>query len=184
MLGLQPGWRPVLLVCRGLFRCGRVGVNSPIAAVIADMVYRGVVDNGFVVNIVNVRDVHVIHRAVVVEGSVVPISAFIAETTIAEAVVDATVEADMRTPVAFIPGVGVAAPSPITRSPEEANFGSHRPRTRHPEVAFIPVSPVAGRPQITVGGGHGLLVNWQRGRSDHDRHAELREQGGRYGQYQ
>jgi hypothetical protein len=123
------------------------------------MVRPGVVDYGLVVNIVNVRDVHVIHRAVVVENSVIPISASIADTTIAEAVVDATVEADMRTPVAIIPGVGVAAPTPITRGPEEANFGSHHPRTRHPEVAFIPVSPVAGRPQITVGGGHGLHVH-------------------------
>src|SRR5450756_1882014 len=150
MLGLQRRWRPVLLVCRCLFCLGGAGVNSTGAAVIADMVHSGVVDYGPVVNIVNVRDVHVVHRAVVVEGPVIPISAFIADTTI---------EADMRAPVALIPGVAVAAPTPITGSPEKANFGNQHPRTWHPEVAFIPVSPVAGRPQITVGGAHGLRVH-------------------------
>src|SRR5208337_2325200 len=161
----------------GLLCSGRTSANSTLAAVIADMVHRGFVDYGFVVNIVNVRDVHVVHRGVVVEGPVIPISAFIAD-----AVVDATVEADMRPPVAFIPREGTAAPAPITGSPEEANFGSHHPRTRHPEVALITISPVAGRPQITVRGDHGLLVHRQRGRSDRDRHAELRRRDGRYGQ--
>src|SRR5208283_4825123 len=99
-------------VRRGLFRSGRSSVNSTLAAVVTDMVHCGVVDYGLVVNIVNVRDVHVVHRAVVVEGPVIPISAFIADTTIAEAVVDATVEADMRTPVAFIPREGTPAPAP------------------------------------------------------------------------
>src|ERR1019366_5930879 len=89
MLGLQRRWRAVLLVCRCLFCPGRAGVNSTGAAVITDMVHSGVVDYGPVVNIVNVPDVHVVHRAVVVEGPVIPISAFIADTTIAEAVVDA-----------------------------------------------------------------------------------------------
>ena len=184
MLGLHRRRRPVLLVCRGLFCPARAGVNSTGAAVITDMVHPGVVDHGLVVNIVNVRDVHVIHRAVVVEGPVVPISAFIAHTTIAEAVVNATVEADIRAPVTFIPGVGVAAPTPVTGSPEEANLGSHHPRTGHPEVAFISISPVAGRPQITFGWGHGLNVHRERGRSDRDRYAELRERGDRYGQDQ
>ncbi len=184
MLGLHRRWRPVLLVCRGHFCLARAGVNSTGAAVIADMVHGGVVDHGPVVNIVNVRDVHVIHRAVVVEGSMIPVSAFIADTTVAETVVDATVEADMRAPIALIPSVGVAAPTPVTGSPEKANLGSHHPRTGHPVVAFISISPVSGRPQITFGRGHGLHVHRERGRSDRDRYAELRERGGRYGQYQ
>src|ERR1700674_3213731 len=108
--------RSMTLVCRGRFCCGRAGISSTSATVIADMVHCGVVDYGLVVNIVNVRDVHVVHRAVVVESSVIPISTLIADTTIAEAVVDATVEADMRTPVAAIPSIGVAAPTPITGS--------------------------------------------------------------------
>ena len=183
MLSLHRRWRPVLLVCRGLFCSGRAGVNSTGAAVVADMVHPGVVDYGPVVNIVKVPDVHVVHRAVVVEGSMIPVSAFIAETTVAETVVDATVEADMGAPVAFIPSVAVTAPTPVTGSPEEANLWSHHPRTWHPVVAFISISPVSGRPQITLGRGHGLHVHRERGRCDRDRYAELRERGGRYGQY-
>src|ERR1035441_343923 len=114
------------------------------------MVHRRVVDYGFVVNIVNARAADIIYRAVVAEGPIVPIPAFIAGPTIPKTVVDATVEADLRTPVADIPGIGIAAPTPITWSPEQANFGSHYPRTRHPEVSLIAISPVAGRPQITI----------------------------------
>jgi hypothetical protein len=123
------------------------------------MVHRRVVDHGFVVNIVNTRAADIIYRAVVAEGPIVPIPAFIAGTTIPETVVDATVEANMIAPVPVMPSVGVAAPAPITGSPEQANFGSHYPRTRHPEVSLITISPVAGRPQITIARNHGLRVH-------------------------
>ena len=185
MLGLQRRGRRVLRMCRSLFCRGRSGGHSTLAAVIADMVHRGYVDDRLAVNIGDVRDVHVIHAGVVAEGSVVPISAPIADATITKAVVDATIEADLRTPVAFIPGEGAVAPTPITRSPEQANGGRLDPCTRHPEVAFIPVRPVAGRPQKTRGRDHRLRVNRQGRRSDCDRHAhaELREQGVRDGHY-
>ena len=163
------------LMARGLFRSVRTCVHSTPAAVIADVVVGGVVDHGFVVDVVNIRDVDVVHRAVVVEGSVVPISALIADAAITEAVVDAAVEADLRAPVAIIPGVGVATPAPITRSPEQARFRSHHPRTRHPEVAFLAVGPVTGRPYIALSGGHRLFIHRKCRRSDGDRHAELRE---------
>jgi hypothetical protein len=147
------------LMYRCLFCFGRASSNSTRAAVIADTVHRCVVDYGFVVNIVNVRDVDVIHGAVVVECSVIPISTLIADTTIAEAVVDATVEADVRTPIAAIPSIGVAAPTPITGSPEQSNYRRRHPRTRHPKVALITISPVARCPQIAGARRHGLRVH-------------------------
>ena len=159
MLGLQGRLLPVLLVCRCLFCLGRAGSNPAGTAVVADMVHGSVVDYRLVVNIVNVRDVDVIHRAVVVEGSVIPIAALIADTAIAVPVVDATVETDLRTPVATIPSVGISAPTPITRGPEQAHRGGHHPGTRHPKVAFTPISPVSRRPDITGGGGHRLRVH-------------------------
>src|SRR5208282_5880005 len=165
------------LMGSSLFRRSWASANSAVAAVIADMVVRGVVDYGFVVNVVNVRYIHVIHRAVVVEASVIPISALIADATVAEAIVDAPVKADIRAPVAFIPGKGIATPAPITGRPEKSNFGSHHPRTRHPKIAFLSISPVAGRPHIAVSWGHRLGIDRKRGRSDRDGHAELREQG-------
>src|SRR5208282_4820781 len=114
--------------------------------VIADVVHCRFVDYGLAVDIGDVRDVHIIYRAVVEEGSVVPISTLIPDTAVAKAVVDAAVEADTLAPVAFVPGKGIAAPRPI-----------------------------AGSPQITDRRDHRLLVNRQGGRSDRNRHAELRE---------
>ena len=181
MLGLQCRGRAVLLVGRCFFRrrwpCG----DSTSSAVIADVVERRVVDDGFAVNIVNVRDIHVACRAVIVERSAVPISALITETAIAEAVVDAAVKADTPAPIAFIPGVGVVTPAPVTRRPEQTLFGSLHPRAWNPEVAFVSIRPIAGRPQITVGGAHGLGIYRESRRRNRDRHADLRERGGRYG---
>src|SRR5208337_1328704 len=180
MLALHRSCRRVLLVHRSLFHGGRSGGNSTLAAVVADMVHRGFVNYGLAVNIGDVRDVHVIHRAVVVETSVVPISAPIADTTVAKAVVDATVEADTLAPVTFIPCKGIVAPAPIAGSPEQANGRRLDPCAGNPEVAFITVRPVARCPQITGCGDHGLSVYRQRGRSDRDRHAELRERDSWY----
>ena len=179
MLGLHRRWRPVLLVRRCLLCLGRTGSNAAGAAVVADMVHPRVVDHGFVVNIANVRAAYIIYRAVVAEGPMIPISAFIAGTTITEAVSHAAIKAHMIAPVAVMPSVGIVAPAPITGSPEQANFRSHDPRTRHPEVALVTISPVAGRPQKTVAGDHGLGVHRERRRCDRDRNSELRERGGR-----
>jgi hypothetical protein len=88
------------------------------AAVIAYVVDRDVVDDGLVINVADARHVgDVRHRAVIEEGSMIPISAFIADTTVAESIVDAAVKPDMRTPVPGIPEERPAAPTPITRRP-------------------------------------------------------------------
>src|SRR5580698_3379383 len=174
----------MLLACCGFFCRGGAGVDPASAAVIAHIVDGGIVDDGLVVNVGNVGFADVIHREVVAEGSIVPISAFIADTTVAEAIVDATVEADMRAPVAAIPGEGAAAPSPITGGPEQAHRGRLHVRTRHPEVAFTPVTPVARRPQISCAGEDGLFIDRQPRWSDLHRYCELRKQNGRYGQDQ
>jgi hypothetical protein len=183
VLGLHLRGRRVPLVRRVGLRRVRAGVDSAPAAVVADMVVRRVVDHSLVVNIVNIRDVHIVHRAVVVKGSVIPISAFITGSAIAVAVIYATVEADPVAPIALVPGVGIVAPTPVTWSPEKTGFGGHHPCAWHPEVAFVAIGPVAGRPQITLGGSHWLRVHREFGRSDRDGHAELCERRDRDGQY-
>src|SRR5208283_3492592 len=72
MLGLHCRCRRVMLVHCCLFRCRRAGYKSALAAVIADVVHCRFVDYGLAVDIGDVRDVHIIYRAVVEEGSVVP----------------------------------------------------------------------------------------------------------------
>ncbi len=181
MLSLDRGRLRVLRVGVCLLRRSRTRTDSTGAAVIAHMVHGGGVDYGLAVDIVNYGDVHVIHRGVVAEVSVIPISAAVAGAAVAVAVVHAAVEADLCAPIAAIPGVSIAAPTPIARSPEQACFRRLHPCTRNPEVAFIAVGPVAGRPQVAVGGDHGLLIHRQRRWSDRDRYAELRKRSGRDG---
>ena len=156
---LWRGCHGVVLMGRCLFPCGGLRTSSAISAVIAHVVVRSVVDDGLVIDIMNVRDVHVIHRTVVIEGSVSPISALIVGPTVTEAVVNASVKANVRTLIAAIPRVGVVAPTPIAGRPEQASFRRHHPRNLDPKVAFISISPVAGRPQIAVSRGHRLGVH-------------------------
>ena len=146
LLNLCGRWRDMSRTGRGLFRSSRPGDGSAGAAVIADIVHRHVVNHGLVVNIDDVPDVgDVIHRTVVEECSVIPVPARIADTNVAEAIEDATVEADLWSPVAGIPDKGIVVPSPITRSPQLTNRRQD-PCAGHPVITARTPSPVTGRP--------------------------------------
>src|SRR5579864_2359822 len=161
MLSLNGHRRDVSATCRGLLFRPRTGVNPTIAAVIADAVHRSVVDHRGVVNVVDVGDVHVVHRTVVVKLSVLPTPTFIALAKISVAVIDPAIETYLRTPVAVVEDISVAAPTPIGWSPEQARFRSHHPCPRHPVVIveIVSVSPVPGCPEIALAGTKRLLVD-------------------------
>jgi hypothetical protein len=93
------------LVYRGDFRGNRPHVEAPVPAVVADVVYDSVVDDSAVVNVMNDVNVHVGDRPVISEYIVVPIAAFVASAHIAEAVIDAAVEADVGSPKTAMPAV-------------------------------------------------------------------------------
>src|SRR5579862_9047216 len=77
-------------------------IDSAPAPVETDAVHSDIIDDGLVVD-VNVGDGHIVHGAVVVEVAVSPIATFIAVAKVAEAIVHAAVEADVRSPVARMP---------------------------------------------------------------------------------
>lgn len=93
------------------------GVDPTIAAVVADPVHCSVVDHRGVVSVVNVGDVDVVYRTVVVEAVVIPSSAVITVPEVAIAITDPAIETYVRTPVAFIENISTVAPTPITRGP-------------------------------------------------------------------
>ena len=95
--------------CRGLFFRSRACVCPTIAAVVADAVHGGIVDYRCVVHIVDVGDVHIVHRAVVVKLFALPASAFIAlaKVSVSVSVTDPAVEPDGRSPVAIIEDISV-----------------------------------------------------------------------------
>ena len=161
VLRLSGHGRGMPLTCRGLFFRPRTRSDATIAAVVADPVHRGVVDDGGVVNVVNVCDVHVVHRTVVVELSVLPPAALITLTKVSVAITDSAIKTDLLAPVALIEDVAIAAPTPVGWSPEQAGFRSHHPRTWHPVVivVIVGVSPVAGGPEITLPRTKRLLID-------------------------
>jgi len=168
MLRLNGYRRYMVLVRHGLLLRGRTCTYSTIAAVVADPVHRCIVDYRGVVSVVNVGDVHIVHRTIVGEASVVPAPALVTVTGVAVAIIDSAIEAYVLTPVALIVSISAVAPTPIAWGPEETGSRSHYPCTWHPVViAFVlPVSPVPRGPDITLGGDGRLLVHRQRRRAE------------------
>src|SRR5271163_845991 len=133
MLSLSRNRTNVPVVRRRLLFRTRTYVDSTIAPVEADAV-DVLVDHGGVVNIVNFGDVDVHHRAVIEKVSAVPTSAFKTQTEISEAVIDPTVEANVRTPVTVVEIKSAVTPPPVARSPKESNLRSQNPGPGHPVI--------------------------------------------------
>src|SRR5271157_6110189 len=100
MLSLNGYSRNMFLTCRGLIFSPRTRADPAIATIEADPVHRGAVNHRGVVDVVNLGDVHVVHRAVVEKVSVIPTSTFITFAVVSVAVTDPAIETDMRPPVA------------------------------------------------------------------------------------
>src|SRR5271156_6811245 len=125
---------------------------------------RPVVDVGHV-------HVHVHHRAVIEEGAASPLAAAEAYAAVAEAVVNAAVEADVRSPVASVPAVEAAGKTLVARSPEHAHRPDY-PCAGNPVVAAVVIpSPVTRRPEISWTGADGLCIDGQSRRTDAHRDA-------------
>jgi hypothetical protein len=158
------------------------------AAVAAVEAYTGIVvhDDRLVIDIGHVGDVHVGDATVVEKCVPSPLPTEKADAGVAKAVVDATVKADVRTPVAAVPSVESIIPTPVARSPEHPNGGEY-PGSGHPVIAIVVIpSPVPGRPEIAGAGAKGLRVNRQRWRADPNRnsHRNLRGRCWRKRQHQ
>ena len=127
---------------------------------------RIVYDYSFAVDVRHVCDIHVHDGTVVEEGSASPFAATKAYAAIAEAVVDAAVETNVRSPVTAMPAIEAAFKSPVAGSPKHAD-GPNDPSARDPVIAVvITPRPVTGRPKIASTGTDGLRVNGQRGWTD------------------
>jgi hypothetical protein len=123
-------------------------------------------DRAVLIDVGHVHAAKVRDSAVVGKRSTAPLAPDEADAAEAEAVVDATVEADVRAPIAAVPAVNAASEAPIARGPKNANSGRLHPDPRNPLVARVSVSPVAGGPEIARSGQRGLHVHGQSGWSD------------------
>ena len=150
---------------RHLLRRG-ARLNSMRTTVVAGAVNVHIVNHRAVVHIVNVGDVHIVDCAVVVEVMAAPVSTPVADAGVTEAVVNATVESDGRSPVAGVPVVQSGGKSPVARRPQEADLGRHHPCSRHPVVSARAVSPITRCPDVSWSRTERLRVHGQRGRAD------------------
>src|SRR5665213_105746 len=126
---------------------------------------RGVVDNRAVhINVADDSGVDVDYRCVIAEGVPRPDTSEEADSSVTEAVIDAPIEADVRSPVSRMPCINASAEAPVSGSPEYADAWRRDPHTRHPEVTFGPPGPIARSPEIPVPRAGRLSVNGQRGR--------------------
>src|SRR5215472_9839381 len=160
MLGLYLRLADVAIAHGFFFLSRRPGGDAAFAAVVADFPVVVIDDDGLVVDIRHMGDV--VHGSVIEEGSVSPIATFITKTRVAESVVDASIEADPRAPIAFVENEGAAAPAPPRGSPQKAGFGSEHPSTRNPEIpAIVAIGPIAGSPDVAFTRTQRLLINRQ-----------------------
>src|SRR5271169_2997913 len=106
--------------CGGLFRGSRPRGHAASPAVETDPIDGRVIDYRLVVNIVNVGDIHMADRAIVIKLLALPVPAGVTTAGVAETVVDAAVEPDRCTPVTFVPSVPPVAPTPVPRRPEQS----------------------------------------------------------------
>src|SRR5579862_209200 len=161
-------------VFRGLLLPRRPCVDSALATVVAHTIFRPVYDR-FVIDVVNIDDIHIRHRPVIEEMIVIPSSACEAVSKVAKPVVDAAVESDVWPPIASMEHIHSVGPTPIGRGPQEADFRGLDPSTGHPVVVGVVLAPgpIARRPNVAISGAHRLLVNGQRRRSDPYRNVDL-----------
>ena len=132
----------VRFVTETLFFASRMN-HDPARAVEAHM--HVIDDHRAAVNVVEAH-AHIEHGAIVEERPASPLAAFEAYATVSEAVIDAAVKADVRSPVATVPAVAAMLKAPVARRPQHA-YRRDNPRSRDPVVAaiFIP-SPITGGP--------------------------------------
>ncbi len=166
MLSLHRCWSDVALAQGRFLSSIGARVDSAVAAVIADAVHGDIVHHGFVIDIVYVGYVHTVDVLVVIKIATAPVSALVAVACITETIVDAAVETYLRAPISNVPHVSGTTPSPVARCPQKADLGSEYPRSRHPEIAFIAIRPIARSPNVAGTRAIGLLVHRQGRRCD------------------
>ena len=162
-----------LVFCAALIAVGLI-MGSARAAVETDACDVALIYNdALFVNVVNDSHVHIGYGSVVVVVATAPVSAVEPCAGIPEAIVNSSVEADSRSPVAAVPNVEAFTPTPIAGGPEEAGLWSNHPRAWNPEIVlvFVAICPVARGPDVARARADRLRIDGQCRRADADRNA-------------
>lgn len=113
------------------------------------------------VSVMNDRRIYAAHRSVIGKVPALPAAAVKTVSAIAEAIIDSAIEAHGRPPIACIKGVKAIRKAPVTGRPEETFLRRGQPGAGYPVIARVAITPVSGRPNISVGRAKRLLINFQ-----------------------
>jgi len=151
------------------------GARGDAASTAVETDVADVADHRLLVYVVDDVHIYIVHAAVVEKVSARPVATRVTVANIAEAVIDSTVEADLRTPVSGIEHVGAVTPTPVAGRPQQTDLWRFYPRTRNPVIpAIVGVTPVTRRPNVSIARTNRLRVNRQHGRCDVHRQRNLR----------
>jgi hypothetical protein len=134
VLYLQRRWPRVLFVRPGKFLGRRLGFSSA-GPIEADMVHRRRVDR-LVIGVGDDGRIHSGNSGIVKEHPVIPIAALVTRAGVSEAVVDAAVITDMRSPISGVPNVPRTLKAPVARSPQQTHSGWDHPGAGHPVITI------------------------------------------------
>ena len=160
----------------------RLGVHATFATIEAHTSHVDVVDHRLVVDVCDVNAPEVCNGPVVEEGTTTPVAALKANTAVTVTVVDSTVEPYVRAPIAGMPGIHAASPTPIAGCPQQTRGGCDDPCARYPVIVAVAVGPIAGCPDIANRGAGWLDVYGQSRRSDVNGDSDRDERKGRHRQ--
>jgi hypothetical protein len=168
---------------------GRSCGYSAVTAVIAYATVRDemIVDDGSVgVHVTDDGSIHVRDGRIIVECSASPETAHVADTEIAEAVVDSAVETDARAPITLVPYITRERVTPVAWRPIHADRGRRDPGARDPIVSIRVPRPVPGIPHVVRTRRRRLLLVFGKRRGRHayrraDARDELRSRRQRHG---
>jgi len=111
------------LAHRGLLSGSRMGVDAADTAIKTDSAARWIADypSISIVDVSDARMAQIIDLAVIIKSMVAPIPAVVSAPEISEAVVDATIEPDLRPPISGVENVKPTDPSPPGWGPKHAD---------------------------------------------------------------
>jgi len=134
-------------------------VNAATSAIVGDAVVVVVDDDRAIVDVGDPGNIDTVDRAVVIEVVPLPVAAVIAASCVSEAIVDATVEADMQPPEAAVEAIAVTVKAPVAGRPESSVVRRSAPCAGHPVIACGSIAPIARCPKVVGLRRLGLLVH-------------------------
>jgi hypothetical protein len=123
MLHLRRDQCPVRFVGVGFLLRRRARGYSTLSAVVRH-VRIIVYDDRLVIDIGHVCDIHIVNRSVVEEFAAAPFPALEAFAEVSESVINTAIKSNLRAPITSIPNIEALVPTPISRCPQKAHFGS------------------------------------------------------------